>query len=153
MVCFFSRWNTGFEILPIFHLNCLLAFQYPIPIGNNRFYRKWFEEPSTRSISTRHTYFRPNHQLIDLPFHFSFIIFYASAKQACTHTHSTPAAQCYWTFSDRHAVDASTPKNASRSLSLTHTLSLSSAHNLFSEAQSTKAHIDIIKPLKMNTAF
>lgn len=44
-----------------------MCSKFPIPIGNNRFYRKWFEEPSTRSIFTRHSE-NIECKLIDLPF-------------------------------------------------------------------------------------
>lgn len=46
--------QISFENNIIIHVG---SVQYSIPIGNNRFYRKWFEEPSTRSIFTRHTEF------------------------------------------------------------------------------------------------
>lgn len=68
-----NKFKSSDDFFSIIIFRCV---QFPIVIGNNRFYRKWFEEPSTRSISTRHTEFRPN-LLIDLPFHFRSSFYHA----------------------------------------------------------------------------
>lgn len=130
--CFFSLiWHRISIAIPF---ELLVRFQYPIPIGNNRFYRKWFEEPSTRSISTRHTEYwtdRKIKRVIDLPFplfvHHSIHIQPIRSAQP----NQTNVIEL---FTDRRLlVDASTKS-----------LSALSHSRTFSEAQSTKAHIHII---------
>lgn len=64
--------------------------KFPIPIGNNRFYRKWFEEPSTRSIFTRHSE-NAKCKLIDLPFfHFSCMLFLSVSFRSVPFGSSSP---------------------------------------------------------------
>lgn len=109
----------------LFNRQISIHFQFPIPIGNNRFYRKWFEEPSTLFDSTRHSEFTDRNLLIDLPFStsLSLALFLLHHHTTFYTRHTIHSLQCYWTFTDRHTVDASTK------------VSLTSMFN--SEAQST----------------
>lgn len=72
--CMLKRtFEFSFEIIYCSCMHSKKKKTFPIPIGNNRFYRKWFEEPSTRSIFTRHSEIT-KYILIDLPFfHFSYM--------------------------------------------------------------------------------
>lgn len=74
----------------LFNRQISIHFQFPIPIGNNRFYRKWFEEPSTLFDSTRHSEFTDRNLLIDLPFSTSLSL---SLSFSFITTHSIHAIQ------------------------------------------------------------